>query len=583
MKGFSRRGFIQIKQYEDELPQALHKYVVNFYQDSSIYEQELQIENLRHLVSSRLDCSKDLRLICQDPLTMRMLFEVYHPDKIPENINIRLLFDQYWNHKVICDEDRNPFDSGSGVLGSFAKLKDDLCMNVAFRMFCEGSLLYSLSSAELSSEYLDPINSLISEGVFRSNQFGESSATEGITVEFFHQTFFEYSAARYIKAQMSDKKHRITYKMLEHIFSNIDDHFRIPILEQLAIIDKDARNIILDKLLHSKNTIIGKIAANIYAKLLPYEINEKYLELFMKQDKDVIAELIHLTQDFPSGRIDNILAIYTCFWERDWNIKAKILNAAIGVSMQYPHEILVWLQNMSIVSFINQMDNKIKGSIIDKHLLPILINILLTDSNWVLIQLEDIYKSNCRITKGLANIINQISQNIKVFNQESLLDWINTILPEIHSWEERESFARLYNSLSDDTIIKNCDYIFDLLINGNQMVRTTMATLIRVILCDRSDHPEQVFDIYFEKMMSYLSPVEYPLNITIRILHLICQDLLKTKNSRLIEQLKIKLSQSSTEFKLNIVDVFNKAGIIFEAEFIDLPRFTRNYSYIKIF
>jgi len=76
---------ITLREYDDlELQEALEKHVARFYEYSIPRENENHVERILNAVARGLP----IREVCTNPLTLRMLFTIYAPAAIPDDINI---------------------------------------------------------------------------------------------------------------------------------------------------------------------------------------------------------------------------------------------------------------------------------------------------------------------------------------------------------------------------------------------------------------------------------------------------------------------------------------------------------------
>ena len=86
--------------------------------------------------------------VCQNPLHMRMLFEVYQPQEIPEDINVQKLYDRYW-YKRVARIRRGELPHFSREEREEAeKVKKSLTKNIAYSMLTSKQITLSESECE---------------------------------------------------------------------------------------------------------------------------------------------------------------------------------------------------------------------------------------------------------------------------------------------------------------------------------------------------------------------------------------------------------------------------------------------------
>jgi nucleoside phosphorylase/DNA replication protein DnaC len=203
-----------------ELEDAIRKHLERFYSESVREDHDRQVSEILKAVARGLP----LREVCENPLTLRMLFTIYRPAKIPPDINVFELYQLYWSHRVESDlRAGSPF-SAPGTVNA-----DDCAELVALTMLAEGSPEISTQNVnQLLEEFSVPrehVELLNTRGVLHSSGTGLTS--------FFHQTFFEHGAARALLRKMPSESLSLLQKRLQ---ARRDDLFITPIYEQALLL-----------------------------------------------------------------------------------------------------------------------------------------------------------------------------------------------------------------------------------------------------------------------------------------------------------------------------------------------------------
>ena len=149
-----------------------------------------------------------LREICDNPLTLRMLFDVYRPNPPDDNLDVASLYDAFWAHRVQAD-DRAGADGAADP--AQVRRARDARLDLQATATELGRVMLAVGSPELSfAEAVDSITRCsggqMDAGTVRADL--ERLAARGVlattaqnaTIRFFHQTFFEYAAAQFIVA-----------------------------------------------------------------------------------------------------------------------------------------------------------------------------------------------------------------------------------------------------------------------------------------------------------------------------------------------------------------------------------------------
>lgn len=134
-------------------------------------------------------------LLARHPLTLRMLFEIYQPAKVPENVDLTELYGQFWDHRVVRDrgnwssvQDRGPADRDLTATAS----------TLALRMLRAG--FPEIAPTRLHTD--DTVaNRALDEDVDLLCRRGVGVRTAGGGFSFFHQTFFEFAAGHALLLQ----------------------------------------------------------------------------------------------------------------------------------------------------------------------------------------------------------------------------------------------------------------------------------------------------------------------------------------------------------------------------------------------
>ena len=207
-----------------ELADAITKHVNRFYSESVRDDKEQQVSHILEAVARGLP----LREVCENPLTLRMLFTIYHPARVSTDINVFELYQQYWSHRV-----RSDLRAGSTFSALDSANAEDCAELVALTMLAEGSPEIStqhvnqmLEECKVPREHVEVLNT---RGVLHSSDTGLTS--------FFHQTFFEHSAARGLLRKTSSESLRLLEKRLQ---TRTDDLFITPIYEQALLLAADS-------------------------------------------------------------------------------------------------------------------------------------------------------------------------------------------------------------------------------------------------------------------------------------------------------------------------------------------------------
>lgn len=185
-----RIGKVTLYDYDErERNDAIGVYAASFYPPEKVAEVEDRIRNamVRGL---------PLHEVCRSPLALRLLLELYAPDELPEtDVDTIGLHDTYWQRRVVTDR-RSSASAGSGA-------------DLTCHAHAAGLSLLSAGSIEAKRVDLVERTGPLSRGCAPSVETGIDllhsrgvlrTPPNGGRLRFFHQTFFEHTAARAVLA-----------------------------------------------------------------------------------------------------------------------------------------------------------------------------------------------------------------------------------------------------------------------------------------------------------------------------------------------------------------------------------------------
>lgn len=175
-------------------------------------------EFLVHQLANAVSRKKPMSQFCLRPLFLRMLFDLYAPFAVPENLNITMLYEQYWLDRVV--NDRRDIDE---EFHPQAKDVSNIVMALGREMLQLGMPELRLSSLAKTQE----LDSILGEiGELGRRGLGE---TRNGVFSFFHQTFFEFAAA---KSLLKESGIKAVCILLERIKEDTGNYFLLAVLEQ---------------------------------------------------------------------------------------------------------------------------------------------------------------------------------------------------------------------------------------------------------------------------------------------------------------------------------------------------------------
>jgi nucleoside phosphorylase/DNA replication protein DnaC len=290
-----------------ELEDAIRKYVNRFYSESVRDDKEQRVSHILGAVARGLP----LREVCENPLTLRMLFTIYRPAKVSMDINVFELYRQYWSHRVESD-----FRGGS-TFSSDDLNAADCAEVVALTMLAEGSPEVSTQHVNQLLEELsvsrDHVEVLNTRSVLHSSGSGLTS--------FFHQTFFEHSAARGLLRKTSSESLSLLQKRLR---TRKDDLFITPIYEQVLLLAADSSYTIRQQAesaiaeLFDDDSLSAKMSAlYVYCQRRSVAESTKVAaqKALRKAEEAIQIRFLELAPNIPNARFPVLFEELNLIWE----------------------------------------------------------------------------------------------------------------------------------------------------------------------------------------------------------------------------------------------------------------------------
>jgi len=336
---------------DEEIFIALNNYVDCFYEKKSV--PEAQKKRLRR----RAESDDKFRRIVADPLKLRMLFEAYGGREIyEEEISTAKLYDRYWQVKI-WSESRRPLP-GHEPLSPLAGTKDEICRTIAFELLLDKKLefdephsvrgvsdtTYRRAWSELRSD------AVIHQPVDKIRKY-----------QFFHETFFEYAAARHIVA--SPHSALAADWLTDHLAEKAD-FFVAPVISHMAALEA----VLARKIAQKLYTVRSELTDPLFTKKLAIEIFTNvdepdrsavgdYLLAASLRDQNQIALewLIQRAGHLPSASVPFALRLIEKVWraKRSERIHFLILQALADLSRADASSVWNWVENdgLDIIEF----------------------------------------------------------------------------------------------------------------------------------------------------------------------------------------------------------------------------------------
>lgn len=350
-----RRGSLRLDEYKGrELTEAIDKHVAHFYAYADLRTREEHRAHINSVVARGLP----LREVCVNPLTLRMLFVLYAPETVPSEVNVFDLYDKFWRDRVATDR------RAGSPLPNAANLEKAAAL-VALVMLAEGQ-------PELPAQRVRDgvtsfggdtveIEQLISRGVLHGQG--------GATLHFFHQTFFEHSAARAILDHFGGSGLTMLQRRLA---SRPHDMFLSPVYEQALLLAENMlaavrfrADDLLGNLFRADSAIERSSAAYIYAhrKNVPTAIARQFHDLLKAADTALVRRFLAVAPNLPIQRWADLFHELDLIWERGkWEEHAHVLDLLERLAVRDDRRVLDYLSRHGVLDYILKLPFHFQGA-----------------------------------------------------------------------------------------------------------------------------------------------------------------------------------------------------------------------------
>lgn len=341
---------IDLRDYNDqELEDAVNSHVNRFYAHSELRDLSEHVNRIRNAVF----CGLPIRDVCTNPLTLRMLFVLYAPEEVSLEINVFKLYEDFWDKRVIEDlRAGSPYpQQRKGDLSGTASA-------IALIMLAEGSpeiderivkkILPDMGDID------EEINYLVSRGIIHRS--------EGRTIRFFHQTFFEHSAARGLLARFQGNSIQI---LEDRMKTHPNDLFVNPILEHLLLLCESTASFVREKAeyafkkLLSDPSILARNSA-IYIYTHQQNVSKGCLDvigdILPTEDTAIIIRFLSIAHNMPQQRLIDLLKNLDTIWLRHkWEEQCHILELLERVATRNPVLAMDFIRRHKLLDIAPQM------------------------------------------------------------------------------------------------------------------------------------------------------------------------------------------------------------------------------------
>lgn len=435
-----------LKKYDQvEFPQAIEKHVRFFYPDPAELTIEEHIAHIENLAAREYSFKE----ICRVPLALRMLFELYKNRKIVNSeVNIFGLYRNYWRNKVESD-----WRAGHSEPTDPSNLSETAGLT-ALAMLAEGSPI--IDREKLTSWITrvggkpDEVEKLRSRGLLQLEHH------DGI--EFFHQTFFEHSAARGLWAHFGARGLDLIEERLKE---QIDDLFLLPIYEQALLLAAREAGFekqfdeSVSKLLDSASQIEQSSAVYVYvhAHRGSADVSAKVRHFLRAANSELVKRFLVLAPNMPASRSESLMAEISVVWSRNnWTEQTYVLDLLENLAAYNPDEVWFFLIQNRVGAYLLEINKKDQLKQAGGRWLKILIALSTRTPEKVWAEVINLYRHTDSVRQHdlLIKIFHFLTENVERFGASKIADWLAANSPDYLNKKNsyfRQELPKAYGAL----------------------------------------------------------------------------------------------------------------------------------------
>ncbi|MEU6843535.1 hypothetical protein ABZ930_16835 [Streptomyces sp. NPDC046716] len=364
-----------------------------------------------------------LREVCDNPLTLRMLFDVYAPDPPVRDIDVASLYDQVRRQRV--EQDNRAGHGDASRPERAARNLRGIAQALARYMLATNELEIDLPVAGHHLEELLPGRTWddITDELDELERRGVVSTIAGTTrVRFFHQTFFEYMAADWLRT--AGRAQELVDRVLEHP----TDLVLAAVAGQLVPREAPGRaDRLLLPLLNDDRT--ASLALELYAQLRTLgEAAPTARDRLRNLPADPVKRFLTVLPGIRHSRPDRWVADLTAVWERGEQpdadgraVRIQLLESLCRLLRQHPAAAVELLDSLSCIPWLLTWNSRTLRS--HDHLyLRLLRAAFRDDLDWTLEQMKSFWLLFCgdRTPSGLADLMRAAAEEAARIEEAAL-------------------------------------------------------------------------------------------------------------------------------------------------------------------
>jgi hypothetical protein len=353
-------GWVALGRYtEPELQQAVLRHSRHFYRRVVGRDPSEEAARILKAVST----GRPLREVCLGPLTLRMLFDLYAPHEIEDEIHVAQLYHQFWEYRVREDRRAARASSGAGTrdLTSVAAAAALVMLAEGKPELSTGGLQTGLAQLGIQPTFgRSGLRELMNRGVMAGSRD---------RCHFFHQTFFEHAAAH---AFVDEGRGGLSL-LFGHVHQIPDDPFLAPIVEhalllalapdQLSAVSRIAEAELVAMLQHAADTPRhSALYVYAHASRATVQLRREVQAVLARGDAATSDTFVRSAVNMPTDRLDALFVHLDAIWTNGtWREQQHIIELLERLSVRSPEKVALFLERHAVLDVVTRTEGAVSA------------------------------------------------------------------------------------------------------------------------------------------------------------------------------------------------------------------------------
>ncbi|MBV6702613.1 caspase family protein [Kitasatospora aureofaciens] len=366
-----------------------------------------------------------LREVCDNPLTLRLLFDLYAPDVPVKDVDVASLYDTMWQRRVERDSRAGEDDPAADQRAALPL--QATAEALARYLLAANTLEVEAGVAETELRRLLPpeASADIPRDLRVLQERGILTVVDSNRLRFFHQTFFEHAAARYLLTADRGRE------LVDRILREPDDLLLAAVAGQLLPrVSPVQADLLLRPLLADDRTVT--LGLSIYAgQRTPGKVREFARQVLAEAPAESVKRFLLLLPGLrhpdPRRWAEDLTAVWHCTARPDapdaWVVRIRLVEALCRLARRQPAAALDFVLDAKVMDWLlDQRAGDLRNH--QRVHLALLCSVFAEDPDWSLCRFAEFWQRYVKDRQpgGLPEIVEELHRAIDRLSDAPLKD-----------------------------------------------------------------------------------------------------------------------------------------------------------------